>query len=311
MVTSLHSSEIPSAPSMLFSGRFWWINLFSIDAVGVAFAWQFLFTRQFCERFPSPSETIALGLTVWIAYTADRLLDARRLDLTRPHTLRHRVHREFCRPLTFIWIAAVVVNLTLISIIATTTQLCWGLSCLVLVVAYIKRIQRCRRPRRGWLPKEMQAGLLFGFGVSLLAWSETPAQSVAKLSICTGMSGLLFTMNCASIAYWDREQDRAQGFDSWLCLPSNSLPLLWMGIGCHIALTACLYVVGEIPPSFATALGMSGGLLLMVVITHVFDSAPPTTEKKVVTTPSVWQSLADASLFIPPAFVVTWNFVAS
>jgi len=56
---------------------FWsWLNILSLDAPLIAVLWQALLARTF--HIPlRPSGRLALGLTVWAIYLADRVLDAR------------------------------------------------------------------------------------------------------------------------------------------------------------------------------------------------------------------------------------------
>lgn len=87
-----------------------WPSMLSFDAVLVAMLWQQLLMRSFCHRGSTYPEIGSLGATVWLIYVADRLLDAARLDVSAPHTLRHEFylrHRRFFLPL---WIVVLSVN---------------------------------------------------------------------------------------------------------------------------------------------------------------------------------------------------------
>src|SRR5262249_7190706 len=90
------------AHNQLATAPWWlWWNILSLDAPMVACAWAILFARLAHVAVPKP-ELAALGLTVWLIYTMDRLLDARGYAL-RLHAapnrktlrLRHVFHRAF------------------------------------------------------------------------------------------------------------------------------------------------------------------------------------------------------------------------
>ena len=82
-----------------------WINVLSLDAVYVAVVWQALFARTFVHRWPRWHETATLALAVWLIYVGDRLLDARQLDASRPHLLRHRMHADKAGTFAAAWAA--------------------------------------------------------------------------------------------------------------------------------------------------------------------------------------------------------------
>ncbi len=87
-----------------------WASVLSLDAVFVAVVWQQLLMRVFCKRSTNWSEGVALGLTVWLIYVADRLLDGAKLDVQRPHTLRHRFYRRHRRLFISLWIVGLLAN---------------------------------------------------------------------------------------------------------------------------------------------------------------------------------------------------------
>src|SRR3954463_1175128 len=89
------SSDMPKhVPSVL------WLNLVCLDAPLVAIAWLWLFARTF--RVPLQlGNTIALFLTAWLIYLADRFADASSLHSGLPQSLR----QDFCLRHREIWIA--------------------------------------------------------------------------------------------------------------------------------------------------------------------------------------------------------------
>jgi len=72
---------------------FWlWLNLLSLDAPLIALVWQDFLAR--CFRLSLfPAGRIALGLTVWAIYLADRLLDIRH-PACPAEGVRHRFYRD-------------------------------------------------------------------------------------------------------------------------------------------------------------------------------------------------------------------------
>src|ERR1051325_9473105 len=81
-----------------------WLNLVCLDAPLVSIIWLWLFARTF-QGHVTPAAAIALFLTAWLIYLADRLADSRSLPKTSPRSLRH----IFCGRHQLGWFAALVV----------------------------------------------------------------------------------------------------------------------------------------------------------------------------------------------------------
>src|SRR5581483_1242818 len=64
-----------------------WLNCLCLDAPLVAVAWQGIFAKAFHFRLAT-SELIALFLTAWWIYLADRLVDSFTLNLSAPVVVR-------------------------------------------------------------------------------------------------------------------------------------------------------------------------------------------------------------------------------
>src|SRR5947208_329500 len=79
-----------------------WLNLVCLDAPLVAVAWLCLFARSFGIRLQF-GNCVALFLTAWLIYLADRFADATSLKPELPRSLR----QEFCLRHREIWIATV------------------------------------------------------------------------------------------------------------------------------------------------------------------------------------------------------------
>jgi hypothetical protein len=186
-----------------------WLNLVCLDAPIVAVVWLWLFARTF--QVPVQlGNAIALFLTAWLIYLADRLADASSLQPGSPRSLR----QQFCLRHREIWISALLLiagfDLYLIwrSIAAAT----FFAGSVVGILALIYLVMN--HPRglvwRSLPAKEVAIGLLFSAGtlVALL-----PAFRAARMPFVASaiVFAALCSLNCISIAYWEQELDRAQG----------------------------------------------------------------------------------------------------
>ncbi|MDQ6859782.1 MAG: hypothetical protein M3032_01305 [Verrucomicrobiota bacterium] len=182
-----------------------WMNLICLDAPLVAVSWQWLFARCFHAPIPRGA-TAALFLTAWFVYLADRFGDSVSLDRHAPTSLRQRVCLNHVR----VWLVGVAV-IALADLLVVATQLdrmsiVVGGSVGAFAVAYLL-INRLRPSSWRVLPmKEISIGFIFAAGtmVGLLRNLTTSALPVWLSFAC------LCSLNCISIALWERELDSAQ-----------------------------------------------------------------------------------------------------
>ena len=197
-----------------------WTSLWSLDAVGVAVVWQTLTIQCFLSRWPTIPETLALAATVWLIYVADRLLDASRLDLSRPHTLRHRFYHRHATAFRWVWVSVLI-----LTSVAVITQLSFSLirSGILLATAVLiygagvhfipSRFPDGQRPSK-WVSKETQVGVLFAIGVTLVCWAEMVSDaSRGTLAAVTVGLAIVCRFNCKLVSKWEAHVDRFQSFD--------------------------------------------------------------------------------------------------
>jgi hypothetical protein len=184
-----------------------WLNLVCLDAPLVAIAWLLLFARSF-EVPLQIGNAIALFLTAWLIYLADRFADATSLKADLPRSMR----QEFCLRHREIWIAtlALVAGFDAYVILRTTAWETFLVGAIVgsLALLYLVINHPLGRVWRSLPAKELAIGTLFAAGtvVALLPRPPvTPSFAIAIFAFAT-----LCSLNCVSIASWECELDRAQ-----------------------------------------------------------------------------------------------------
>ena len=184
-----------------------WLNLACLDAPLVAVAWLCLFGATF--RIPLQiGNCLALFLTAWLIYLADRFADATSLKPDVPRSLR----QDFCLRHREIWIATV----TLVAgfnayVIWRTTA--WETILVGAVVGMLALLYLVANHPLGliWrsLPaKEVAIGTLFAAGVVVALLPGLPSTPVFAIAVL-GFAALCW-LNCISIAAWERDLDRVQ-----------------------------------------------------------------------------------------------------
>ena len=170
-------------------------------------AWLWLFARTFHTPV-DPVNCAALFLTAWLIYLADRLADSYSLQDGGPRSLRH----EFCLNHRQIWIGA-------LAVIATTdAYLIWrsiGAETFLAgaVIGTLALIYLVLNHSLGgaWPPlplKELAIGFLFAAGTLVALF---PVPPITGSLVFSGIAfAWLCTLNCISIAFWERELDETQ-----------------------------------------------------------------------------------------------------
>lgn len=251
-------------------------NLLSLDAPLVALTWQAFLA--FCISVPlRPVGRITLGLTVWIIYLADRLLDVRGAPATR-ETERHRFHRRHNRLLWALLVLALCADLAAVIFWLRPAVFRSGLLPFTAVILYMGIVHRHRIP----IPKELAVAILFTAGTFLIGWTFTQHRhallfpAAAFLLLCLG--------NLVAIEMWEwRELRNSLGKP-----PHRATVLLdqtfpwWMG---GLALTP---IASPTPWFFAIAASTAAILLLHRAGARLSLNARRTLVDAALLTPFPW-----------------------
>jgi hypothetical protein len=184
-----------------------WLNLVCLDAPIVAVAWLWLFSRTFHAPLRI-GNLVALFLTAWLVYLADRFADAISL---KPALLRS-LRQEFCLRHREIWITtvALVAGFDAYVIWRTTAWETFlaGVAVGVLALVYLVANHPLGLIWRSLPAKELAIGTLFAAGTTVALLPQVPTTPAFAIAIIAFAA--LCSLNCISIAGWERALDRAQ-----------------------------------------------------------------------------------------------------
>ena len=138
--------------------RFKLVNVLSLDIVAGSIVSALFFANLFDVNV-LPYGLAALGLTVWLIYTTDHLLDARSIE-GEAATLRHRFHQKYSTPLMICVAIGLVVDAVFVFYIRPQVFK-WGVILSLTVAAYLV-IQRYLK-----FLKEIVIATLYTCGVLL------------------------------------------------------------------------------------------------------------------------------------------------
>jgi hypothetical protein len=209
-------------------------HLLSLDAPTVATLWTIFIAR--CSHLTLPwTAPVAMFIAVWMIYAADRLLDARVLDLNAHHPdleARHRFHHHHrTRFLTALVLSALALttlihhldpqSLHLYALLATLLA-AWMLLIHISPAPSSDTLQNPRRPRTTRrLPKELAVGIFFPAAIFIPTLTHTTPTSNAIHALGWAATWLrptllpaaiLFacvcTLNCLYLYAWEHPTQR-------------------------------------------------------------------------------------------------------
>ncbi|MEY2520990.1 MAG: hypothetical protein QOF24_2749 [Verrucomicrobiota bacterium] len=185
-----------------------WLNLVCLDAPIVAVIWLWLFAQTF--QMPAHvGNAAALFLTAWFIYLSDRLADAASLTSGSPRSLR----QEFCVRHREVWIVALFMIGGLDAYViwhnAAAENFLVGAAVGLLALVYLLLNHPLGRIWRFVPLKEFSVGFLFAAGTLVALLPALPPLNAAFVLGALAFASLC-TLNCISIACWERELDEAQ-----------------------------------------------------------------------------------------------------
>jgi hypothetical protein len=265
-----------------------WLNLVCLDAPLVAICWQWIFAHSFHLCVPV-GHRAALFLTAWIIYLADRFGDSVSLVTGQPKSVR----QQFCLRHKSIWLVSIicvaVFDLIVVLQAVNHETAVPGAVLGAFTIAYVA-LNHAHSEIWEIIPlKEFTIGSLFAAGTLLGVTPHIFAER-STMIFAAILFASLCSLNCVSIAIWERDLDRIQGKHSiatrWA--HANSLPRLLL----LLLLAGSVMLALFDPGAWPVVLCLGGSGLLLGALPFVRVSCAERT------------ALADVVLLTPLAFVV-------
>jgi 4-hydroxybenzoate polyprenyltransferase len=181
------------------------VSVLSLDVSLGAVVSALFFARLLNEKLLIQG-LLVLGVTVWLIYTADHLLDGWRVKQIAASN-RHRFHQKHFRPLLGVLIVLGLIDLYLVLLVRRPI-LVSGLYFSLAVLVYLLFSK--------WLIylKEFTASLLYTAGVLLPSWSMHQTALTAEQWIVTLQFGIVVFINLVLFAWMSLEQDQRDSQES-------------------------------------------------------------------------------------------------
>ena len=192
-----------------------WSNTLAIDAVLIALCWQAVFASIFGQTLNVPAISV-LGLSIWLTYCADRLLDVRKRPLEQLHSIRHRFAKRHAKTLWKTWGSVLAINLSIAFAGLTMNQLRNGTVLLSVCLLYTVLNQKLSDR---FFPKELCVAVIYAAGVVIFL---LPAPDIW---LPCGILMLLCLINCLIISAREQQIDAAMQVRS-IAQSMTRLPIL-------------------------------------------------------------------------------------
>ncbi len=173
-----------------------WFNVLSFDVVAGAIIGSLFFARIYSVT-PSFISLVSLGLTVWVIYTVDRLLDIQDLKGTAASE-RHRFHQRNRKNLIRWLFVVMIIDIGLAVNMPEVIIIRGSLLSFVVVIYIILR-------RRLHVSKELLVAILYTAGVMLPVWPGSRMDVVHYLPIL--LFFLIALINLIIFSWFEREND--------------------------------------------------------------------------------------------------------
>jgi hypothetical protein len=189
-------------------------HLLSLDAPTVAVLWTWFIASASHVRLPLTS-IVTMALAVWILYAADRLMDARLLNVDPAHheglEARHYFHHRY-RPafLAGILCASFVLAALLPHLEPDAIHLYLILGGLVFgyfILIHASRSPAARHKVAPRLPKEIAVGICFAAATFIPTVARRPDLRISLLPSAVFFA-MLCSLNCLYIYAWEHEPPR-------------------------------------------------------------------------------------------------------
>jgi hypothetical protein len=182
-------------------------HLLSLDAPTIAALWTWFIASANHIHLPL-SSTLAMAVTVWMLYAADRLMDARLLNIDPTHheglEARHYFHhRHRSAFLAGILLASIALALLLPQLEPEAIHLYLVLG--GLVSGYFILIHATRSAHR--LPKEIAVGLFFAAATFIPTVARHPDLRLPLLPFAL-LFAALCSLNCLFIYAWEHDHSQ-------------------------------------------------------------------------------------------------------
>ena len=193
-----------------------YFRILSLDVALGACVMTYFFSYYF-GQMTNWAYYVSLGLTVWLIYTLDHLLDARKIP-HQAHTPRHRFHQAYYWQIFTLWTIVFLLTGFLSFQLLTYTTLVYGLFLCILVGIHFLLGKIHILHRLFFFQKEIRIALVYGLGVALAPFSLSQQVQLIPFLLLLIQVILMASVNLLIISYYEAETDKKDHHQSIVTL---------------------------------------------------------------------------------------------
>lgn len=233
------------------------LNILSIDVALGAIISAMFFARLVGASLQA-QEIGVLGITVWLIYTADHLLDALRIK-TVAATNRHRFHQVHFKVISVICLLLLLLDVALIYYLQASV-LMWGFRLSVLVMLYFL-VQR-----KLIFFKELVGSILYSSGVLLPAFVAAPESFSGYVACLALLFVFIAFTNLVLFSLFDQEHDQLHQHSSLTTLLGRKATRVCLKIIFALQLGLSFYVMFTFPTAIPETIIIVAMVLVLFMV---------------------------------------------
>ncbi|MEM9935549.1 MAG: hypothetical protein AAF824_18130 [Bacteroidota bacterium] len=211
---------------------------------------------------------VSLPVGVWLIYTADHLLDARRLGESA-HTPRHRFHYRYASQIGIAWAVVFLLCIGIIPWYSPRELLLAGLAMGMLVGIHLVLVKWIGSRVSILFQKELGVGIIYGLGVwigPLALDHQLPTPSTLFMFL---QFTLLAFLNLIIFSHYDRQVDELDGHSSLVrAMTDKGVTSLVLTCTSLFLILGCLVLREGLLP----VQGIYMAMLLILLATYFFPT---------------------------------------
>jgi len=201
--------------------------------------------------------TVCLGITVWIIYLVDHILDVQ--SAYKVISKRRKFHLSMLTPLKS-WVIILAIAGAICVFQLDRSVIMGGISLMVLGLFYFLLV------RKGYLVKEPLVAMIYTSGI-LLVPSTVSLHLPSWFWFIGPLLFLLAFSNLILFSYFDREMDHAEGHPSAIAMLTTKT-LRWLVAGIVLVYGGCLAILlsSQAPDSLTIYFGVGALILCLMTV---------------------------------------------
>lgn len=204
-----------------------YIQVLSLDVVAGSCISTLYIAKLFNTTIPALS-VVALGISVWLIYTADHLWDARKND--KPSTFRHSFHQKNFKLIATIWVLIAALGIAILFFLPVDI-LKYGGILLVAVLIYFLLLHILRTKRI--MHKEISIAFIYSAGIFVAPLAMVNDENIFAWEWFFLLYFSLALINVFLFAMYEEAIDKEDGHHSIVTVMGNVMvmrlsKLLWI-----------------------------------------------------------------------------------